>query len=667
MYKATLWVTLLGTALAACGDDDGGNQNENQNNVQAICGDGIVQAGEVCDDGPDNSDLTPDACRSDCRPAACGDKVVDTDEECDDGEANSDRLANACRTDCRAPRCGDGVTDADETCDDGNDTAGDGCDATCQVEDHWNCTGQPSTCDCAPYHLGNACAKCIVYVDVGPVSGTRNGTTWDTAYATVQQGVDRAAAEGPGCQVWVARGRYLIYRASALDSVHLRDGVTVLGGFPPGATDASERDPAEQVTILDGRSEADPDHRVFHVVTAKGTVDATLGGVMITGGEADGRDVNQDDVGGGLYAYATNLILRNVVFLQNTSDVQGGAVYAFASDGLRLEACDFLENVSAQGGAIFLEETSADIERCTFVRNRAFQSNMSGTNYGGAVYITQGEPRIYRNVFLANEAVADLYHPNSIGGAIYSAGYTNISRSLFVGDVAIEGSAIYEIGGNARIRNVTITGQSCDTSALRFGNGGMYLNDQYVYNSILWDNSCPAMDYPQAPFFVDLDPPIPSGYASLAAPQIVTALDPMFVGGFGSPARSSTWTDVIYDPDTNRTRLVDDTATWTPGDLDGQVLQPDTVYTGRYYPARADTATSITAWGDLSLWVQVGDAYRIYDFRLAAGSPMIDAGWGDESVFPSFLGLPIQDDPASPNDGYGTPTTVDLGAYEYQP
>ena len=44
----------------------------------------------------------------------CGNGVVDPGEECDDGAENSDQVADACRSDCTLPVCGDGVTDAGE-------------------------------------------------------------------------------------------------------------------------------------------------------------------------------------------------------------------------------------------------------------------------------------------------------------------------------------------------------------------------------------------------------------------------------------------------------------------------------------------------------------------------------------------------------------------------
>jgi len=101
-----------------------------------VCGNGILESGEECDNGPANSDTTPDACRTDCTLPSCGDDVVDTGEECDNGPANSDTTPDACRTDCTLPSCGDNVTDTGEECDNGpanSDTTPDACRTDCTL------------------------------------------------------------------------------------------------------------------------------------------------------------------------------------------------------------------------------------------------------------------------------------------------------------------------------------------------------------------------------------------------------------------------------------------------------------------------------------------------------------------------------------------------------
>lgn len=59
------------------------------------------------------------------------------------------------------PPCGNGVLDVAETCDDGDLDNGDGCDAVCQIEPCYTCSGEPSACsvlaDGAPCNDGLFC------------------------------------------------------------------------------------------------------------------------------------------------------------------------------------------------------------------------------------------------------------------------------------------------------------------------------------------------------------------------------------------------------------------------------------------------------------------------------------------------------------------------------
>jgi len=81
------------------------------------CGNGEIDGPEQCDDGEDNSDTEPDACRENCALPRCGDGVPDFDEGCDDGPDNSDYRKDACRSDCRQAYCGDALIDTGEACD----------------------------------------------------------------------------------------------------------------------------------------------------------------------------------------------------------------------------------------------------------------------------------------------------------------------------------------------------------------------------------------------------------------------------------------------------------------------------------------------------------------------------------------------------------------------
>jgi cysteine-rich repeat protein len=117
---------LLFVMLAACGDPNGG--------ADGVCGDGVVQAGEACDDGNHDDD---DDCLDSCELAFCGDRDVDVQgpdvEECDEGGIDT----ATCNRDCTRVACGDGYVNAaaGETCDDSNWANGDGCSARCNSDE----------------------------------------------------------------------------------------------------------------------------------------------------------------------------------------------------------------------------------------------------------------------------------------------------------------------------------------------------------------------------------------------------------------------------------------------------------------------------------------------------------------------------------------------------
>jgi fibro-slime domain-containing protein len=103
----------------------------------------------------------PQGCTTNCVDAGhvCGDGVLGKDEACDDGNTNSgDGCDASCQLEdgwlcpgpgrhCIAKECGDGLIVDVEQCDDGNDTSGDGCSSTCKLEPGWACgSDAPTTC-----------------------------------------------------------------------------------------------------------------------------------------------------------------------------------------------------------------------------------------------------------------------------------------------------------------------------------------------------------------------------------------------------------------------------------------------------------------------------------------------------------------------------------------
>lgn len=74
------------------------------------------------------------SCSSEEAPSepVCGDGIVDSGEACDDGNTID---TDDCLTTCSLPSCGDGfVHSGVEACDDGNTINGDGCDSSCNFD-----------------------------------------------------------------------------------------------------------------------------------------------------------------------------------------------------------------------------------------------------------------------------------------------------------------------------------------------------------------------------------------------------------------------------------------------------------------------------------------------------------------------------------------------------
>lgn len=115
LWLCTLLVSCGRTELVAAADAGG---------VQ--CGNGVVEAGEACDDG--NGD-DGDSCLSTCVEARCGDGFIErTVELCDPGGVDG---GAGCTSNCTVPTCGNGTVEGLEQCDDGNFVDTDACPSRC--------------------------------------------------------------------------------------------------------------------------------------------------------------------------------------------------------------------------------------------------------------------------------------------------------------------------------------------------------------------------------------------------------------------------------------------------------------------------------------------------------------------------------------------------------
>ncbi len=127
------------TRTKVCADNGAGGelcqwQEDNWRNLECrgalTCGNGVVDAGEECDDGNKSNN---DACTNECRTNICGDNYVYAGVEvCDNGAQNGNACnasygstCNYCSSSCKTITasgsfCGDGIINGGEFCDAGS-------------------------------------------------------------------------------------------------------------------------------------------------------------------------------------------------------------------------------------------------------------------------------------------------------------------------------------------------------------------------------------------------------------------------------------------------------------------------------------------------------------------------------------------------------------------
>jgi len=176
---------------------DGGGRDLGGDPVDAgppECGNGVLEGDEVCDDGNEDGMGCLDGCSrvedgfvcveagAECVPiATCGNGRIEGDETCDDrNETAGDGCDDSCQREagwvcpvagaaCSAAKCGDGLIAGFEICDDGGEcsgsgdgctadddcagdetcdaVAGDGCSASCTLEDGFACPTPGASCE----------------------------------------------------------------------------------------------------------------------------------------------------------------------------------------------------------------------------------------------------------------------------------------------------------------------------------------------------------------------------------------------------------------------------------------------------------------------------------------------------------------------------------------
>jgi len=301
-----------------------------------------------------------------------------------------------------------------------------------------------------------------VYVDADAAPGG-DGSSWTTAYQTMQQGID--AADAGDAQVWIAEGLYN-------ENIIIWPGVSLYGGFTGGEFELSQRDYDSHETIIDG-AQKDTVVRCsnegcldgFTIRNGKSFLGG--GGIFLPAGTfsvENNRIINNiatgigRSKGGGICAVSwSGKIINNYICGNSTQDHS-----QYSGGGIALDHCNgtiennvVADNISNNAGGIYSyygepairfnkiegnEYSGILVEG--FVSKPVIDSNLIYNNRaysGGGISITwESTPFIYNNVIFNNRAI------DNGGGIFMNTPYTGVvAFNTIVGNTAPNGSAIY--------------------------------------------------------------------------------------------------------------------------------------------------------------------------------------------------------------------------------
>jgi len=385
--------------------------------------------------------------------------------------------------------------------------------------------------------------SCTWYVN-DTASGSNNGTSWTDAFIKLQDALLVAKASD---QIYVAEGSYKTDEGGGQSlgdrgaSFSLKNDVAIYGGFDGTESSLSERDWRMNETILSGEigNGATIADNSLHVVRSNSNDNtAILDGFTITGGKTEGS--YPEYIGGGMLLWASNAVINNCKFSENTANTGGGmGITQYGTPSLN--NCTFINNHTLGGGgaAIHIQSSAPIMRSCMFLGNQA-------DGYGGAIATMNNlaRPMLYNCVFSGNSA-------GNYGGAISNSN-TSISPELV---------------------NCTLANNSAGSSGGCINN--IRSSDVILNSCILWDNSDSSGNGESAQYVASTATPsiiysCLQGWSGIWGGAGNIGLDPKFINPDGfdgtlgtldddyrlqedSPAINTGHPDVAYsDPDGSR-------------------------------------------------------------------------------------------------------------------
>ena len=270
-----------------------------------------------------------------------------------------------------------------------------------------------------------------IYVDKDASGTPRDGLTWQTALATIQEGINMASA---GDVIWVAGSSTNPTQHAYIENITLKNNIAVYGGFAGGETAFSQRDPKLNKTIVDGDRNGSVVN-VPYTVTVAPLIDGFTikngstdygGGVrgdgpvivsnnIITDNEAcfgagicvmdvdaiitknfvvgnNGAPSYNDSSGGGILCYNSAAIIANNIIADNTAGYAAGLM-CVGPDPMTISGNSIVNNTAMyDGGGVYADGLPGTIA-----------NNIVAFNSSGFYCYAANSVNLYHNCVFGNQ------------------------------------------------------------------------------------------------------------------------------------------------------------------------------------------------------------------------------------------------------------------------
>jgi len=330
-------------------------------------------------------------------------------------------------------------------------------------------------------------ASAQIYVDVD-ATGSNNGSSWGNAYTDLQSALSDSSLE----EIWVAEGTYMPSLQDTMIYFSFLEAHDVYGGFNGTETALSERDPAANLTVIEGDINGDDvpnnfgmnksDNATHLFYIPEGFSSVVIDGFNFQGGTT--LYTNDMDAfswrGGAIYALSP-INVSNCSFTNNAAR-SGGCIYVSGTTGTSITDCNISNNyaVSQAAGIILdgsVDATISDIDVVSNLTNR------------GSVYVLFADNIAISNInFLNNSPNADSWGCSGLQN--YNSINITLSDCTFEGNTGGNASSVYvdgsyNYGFNMTVNNCTF--ESNTTSA--FGGTFYAWRGDYIMNDCVFNNN----------------------------------------------------------------------------------------------------------------------------------------------------------------------------------